>query len=359
MVAQFAIIGGGWRAEAYLRVARESGGRFEVCAVAEPNVQRAEYLKINYSVNVVDTIDAVVAKSNPKFLVLCLPQIILVKFISEALEKKIPILTETFLDKTGIESIINLYNEAEKTGYIQIAEQYWRQPIHAARLKVIESGILGDVFEAQISVGHGYHGISLIRKYLDIMYEPCTITGKRFVNKIVRGPDRYYKYPETEMLVDNPQDFAIFDFGEKWAVFDFADPEQYYSSIRRNRLLIRGTKGEIADNEVRYLSDFKTPIEFTLKRIAHGVDGNMWGPHIVGITGQNTWYYENEYGNLRLSDDEIAILHDLESMRDFSDSGKGFYSLAEGCQDQYLNFMMRKALETGEKVKLEKQIWAQ
>ena len=54
---------------------------------------------------------------------------------------------------------------------MQVAEQYAFQPLHAARLAFIRAGKLGEISQVQVSVAHGYHGISLIRKFLGIGYE--------------------------------------------------------------------------------------------------------------------------------------------------------------------------------------------
>lgn len=44
-------------------------------------------------------------------------------------------------------------------------------------------------------------------------------------------------------------------------------------------------------------------------------------------------------------------------MSEYANGGPDFYSLAEACQDRYLDLMMEQAIESGEKVRTEKQAW--
>lgn len=351
---EFAIVGAGWRSEFFLKVAQELPELFHVCIVVEPDSKRAEYIQKKWGVLIVSNMDEIKAKAAPEFLVLCLPSGILPDMTKQATDKGFHVLTETFAAEST-EAIEEYYRSVKNSALIQISEQYWFHPVHTARLNLIHSGVLGEVSQAQISVGHGYHGISLLRKYLGVGFDNCRITGKYFKNKIVKGPGRA-GYPEKEEIVENCQQFAVFDFGDKWGVFDFTE-EQYFSGIRKPRILIRGERGELSNNEVRYLLDYKTPVEYGLYRIASGTDGSMEPPHIVGITAADKWYYKNPYGDARLSDDEIAVATVMEKMSRYVKGGEAFYSLEEGCQDQYLALMMKQAMETEKSVETQTQIW--
>ena len=86
-----------------------------------------------------------------------------------------------------MEELCSLVNDGAK---IQVAEQYFLQPHHSARLAFVKSGKLGRVTQAQVSVAHGYHGISVIRRFLGIGFENAKITATRFKSPIVKGPGR-------------------------------------------------------------------------------------------------------------------------------------------------------------------------
>lgn len=147
-------------------------------------------------------------------------------------ERSIPALTET-PPAPDLPGLIALYELVRKGAKIQVAEQYHLQPLHAARIALTCSGKLGTITQAQVSVAHGYHGMSLIRKFLGIMYEPVTITAWRFSTPLIAGPDRYNP-PEQEYVIRSEQTIATLNFGEQLGIFDFTS-DQYHSWIRSPR----------------------------------------------------------------------------------------------------------------------------
>ncbi|MDR1288126.1 MAG: hypothetical protein LBK08_10995 [Treponema sp.] len=353
MLYIFGIAGGGWRSEFFLRTAGELPGYFRVSFVIEPDEKRAAYLKEKWGVRIIGDLEAVDEK--PDFLVLTLPPSILPEFIVKAVKGGHYVLSETFVP-ADVSIISDLYNNIPDKRKVQFSEQYWLQPVHAARLAVIKSGLIGTVSQAQVSAGHGYHGISLLRKYLDAGFQNCQIRGKVFANPIVRGPGRQ-GVPEKREIIEDCQELAVFDFGGKWGLFDFTE-EQYFSAIRGPRVLIRGEQGEIAGHEVRYLQDYRTPLTFTLRRDASGVDGSMGPPHILGYSGGERWYYQNPFGPCSLSDDELALAAVLEGMGSYVKGGKAIYPLEEALQDQYLTVLMKQAFNSGNAIESSTQVWA-
>ncbi|MDR0601134.1 MAG: hypothetical protein LBG42_02010 [Treponema sp.] len=350
----FGIAGGGWRSEFFLRTASELSGHFRVSFVIEPDERRAAYLKGKWGVRIIGDLEAV--DKGADFLVLTLPPSILPGFIVKAVKGGYYVLSETFAPE-DVSVISDLYNNIPDKKKVQFSEQYWLQPVHAARLAVIKSGLVGTVSQAQVSAGHGYHGVSLLRKYLDAGFQNCRISGKVFTNPVIRGPGRQ-GYPEREEIIEDRQELAVFDFDGKWGLFDFTE-EQYFSVIRGPRVLIRGERGEIAGHEVRYLLDHRTPTTFTLRREASGVDGSMGPPHILGYSGGGHWYYQNPWGPCRLSDDELALAAVLEGMGAYVKGGRAIYPLEEALQDQYLTVLMKQAFKSGNAVESSTQIWAQ
>jgi len=53
----FIIIGGGWRAEFYLRIAKALPEKFNVSAICVRNHERANYIRDYFNVNVVSSIE--------------------------------------------------------------------------------------------------------------------------------------------------------------------------------------------------------------------------------------------------------------------------------------------------------------
>jgi hypothetical protein len=270
-------------------------------------------------------------------------------------ERGIPALTET-PPAPDVEGMTELAKFTRQGARIQVAEQLQYRPLHAARIALANSGKLGRVNQAQIAVAHGYHGISLIRQYLNTGFENVTITARSFEVPQIKGPGRE-GFPATEELIKPSQTIATFDYGDRVGIFDFTGA-QYWGIIRSSRTMIRGERGEIHDHEVRYLEDFRTPIITQLTRKDAGQEDDLRLPHHEGILLGNEWIYRNEFAPGRLSDDEIAIATCLQKMSEYVEGGPPFYSLEEGAQDHYLNLLMNEAVKNGQPVTSEMQAWA-
>ena len=68
---------------------------------------------------------------------------------------------------------------AEERGLkIEIAEQFHRRPLEQIKLKLIETGLFGQVYSTfNDFAGHGYHGISVLRSYLGFDAKPIQVIG--------------------------------------------------------------------------------------------------------------------------------------------------------------------------------------
>jgi hypothetical protein len=88
-----------------------------------------------------------------------------------------------------LDALVHLWKGLPKNARIQVAEQYQFQPLHAARLALMRSGLLGEIHEAQVSVAHGDHGLSLLRKFLNLGFENATIRALAFNDKAIETRD--------------------------------------------------------------------------------------------------------------------------------------------------------------------------
>jgi len=351
----FGILGSGWRAETYVRIAKEASGWFDVCGLVTRSAQKGSRIEEAWGIRTFRSIEDLLRAASPSFVVVSLAKDVAPGFTAALAERGTAVLAET-PPAASLELLSQLYART-KGARVQIAEQYFLQPMHAARLSVAASGKLGAVSEAQVSFSHGYHAVSLIRKTLGIGFENAVIHGSSFCSKTVEGPGRN-GLPDRENLVETVQDFAFLDFGGKLGVYDFAK-DQHRSWARFQRILVRGSRGEISNAEVRYLRDFRTPIETCLRRVQAGENGNLEGYHLKGVTMGEEWIYGNPFVPARLSDDEIAVASCLRKMDDYVHGGPGFYGLAEAAQDQYLALMVDRAVRTGEKVVTQTQPWSE
>ena len=352
---RFAIIGSGWRTEFYLRVARALPETFEITGVQTRDAARATVISHDWGVPARLTVDELLA-DDPAFVVVSVPWVVTPTLLRELSERRVAVLTET-PPAPDIDGLRALKPLADAGARIQVAEQYQFQPLHAARLSLAASGRLGVVSEAQLSVAHGYHGIDLMRRFLDLDDDaPAIIRAIRFESPIVAGPGRDGP-PTADTSSPSLQTIAWFDCGDRLGVMDFAD-EQYFSWVRSPRLLVRGDRGEINDQTVRYVDEVTTPITLTLLRHDTGQAGNLEGHHLAGITCGAEWLYRNPFQPARLSDEEIAVATCLARMYQWLDGGPGICSLAHGVQDHYLTLLMHQAAESGEPVRVPGHIWS-
>lgn len=350
----FAIIGTGWRSEFFLRIAASLPERFRVVGLVSRSAdKRASYAR-DWNVPTFGSTEAMLEAVQPGFVVVSVPRAAVVDQIAALASHGVPILAETppAQDIAGLERVAELVANGAR---IEVAEQYFLQPTHAARLALIESGRIGTPSYTHVAVAHGYHGTSLIRKFLGIGFENATISAQEFELPIVKSPDRY-RPPETIEIVPSRQTLATFDFGGRIGVFDFTG-DQYHGWIRSPRLTIRGERGEISGDELRYLADQRSPVLIRLLRQDTGHFANLEDYHHLGILAGAEWLYRNPYTEARFSDDEIAVAACLDGMKTYVETGRSFYSFAEAAQDHYLALAMDEAARTGIPVTTADQAW--
>lgn len=340
----FALIGGGWRAAFFERVAAALPEQFRVTG-------RYSRRTAGGSASLDDLLG-----TQPAFVVLAVSRGATPGLLHELAGRGAAVLVETppAVDLDGLRSLSPLARVGPR---IQVAEQYRFQPLHAARLGIVASGRLGAISEVQVSVAHGYHGIDLIRRFLGVGAEPLTITARRFRAPVVAGPDRAGP-PAEERRIQDPQVIATFDYGDRLGVLDFAD-EQYFSWIRGLRLLVRGERGEIDGNDVRWLTDHRTPAHVRLERHDTGHDGNLEGLYLDGITAGAEWLYRNPFGTARLTDDELAVATCLAGMPAAIDGGPDVCSLADAVHDRCLDLLVEQAIESGGPIRARGHLWAE
>ena len=355
MTARFGIVGAGWRVNWFLRAARALPHKLQVAGLAARRPQRAFDLAAAYGVNLYRSPAEMIAAEAPDFVVTSVSLPANPPIIRQLVEQDMPVLSET-PPATTVEEMIELWALQEQGARIQVAEQFHRQPHHAARLAFAHSGRLGPISQVQLSACHGYHGISLIRRFLGIGAEQATVTARRFTSPIVQSPGRDGP-PPAEKIVGSDQLLATFDFGDRLGILDFT-PDQYFSYIRGQRLLVRGERGEIIDNQAVYLQDYLTPIRVPFTRHSAGPDGNLEGNYLKGIQAGEHWWYRNPTLPAELTDDEIAVADLLLRMADYVRGGEEAYSLAEACQDRYLDILAAQAADTGQPVHSQHQPWS-
>ena len=316
---KYGIIGAGWRAEFYLRIANLLPDIFSVSGIYIRNPEKRDELSKKFNVNIFDNLEDLL-QTEFDFIVSCVNKDSINETVQMLADKGIAVLTETPVSKPDLK------------GKIQVAEQFHFMPRNQAYKKIIDSGILGEVHQVQLSCCHDYHAASLIRFFLDINNEIPTKNTITLPDKVTRYNSRGGHIEPIQ--VNSEQKITILDFGNKTAIYDF-NFEQYFSDIRGSRIIIRGTNGEIINNTCTYLKD-GIPHSFEIKRNCFGAEESLDGFSLFNITGNGEILYENPFKNARLSDEEIAIATCILKMDDYLQSGIDFYTTSQAFMDYTL-----------------------
>jgi predicted dehydrogenase len=230
-------------------------------------------------------------------------------------------------------------------------------PGHAARLAVVDQGVIGDATSVQISSTHLYHAVSLMRGFLGIGYESATVRATEFLAPLVDPltPDGWthddVPRPATTTL-------ATLDFTGRMGLYDFTD-NQWWNPLRARRLVIRGSRGEIVDDTVTRLADPTTPVSSQLVRRQTRLDLNLEGLDLKHISFDGTVVYRNPFAGTGMSDDDIAVAATLAATGAWArEEGPAPYPLAEASQDQALAVAVEESVRTGRAVTTGREPWS-
>lgn len=148
-------------------------------------------------------------------------------------------------------------------------------------------------------------------------------------------------------------------FGDgRSGVYDFTD-NQWHNRLRFRRNLIRGTHGELRDDEVVRIVASRTIVRSPLVRRQTGYDLNLDGFDTDHITLGAEVLYRNPYRGRRWNDEEVAIASLLEAMAAWvRGDGPPPYPLAEGAQDHRVALAVEEAAESGELMVTTSEAWA-
>ncbi|MHB1597606.1 MAG: Gfo/Idh/MocA family protein [Acidimicrobiales bacterium] len=349
------MVGTGWRAELYWRVARALPRHFSLCAVTTRRPERATEVADEWGVRAYPDLDSMLESARLDFVVVSVPWQATLALLHECARHRVAALCETppAPDVDGLDAACALARDGAR---IEVAEQYPFQPLHAARLALQRSGAIGAPSSAYLSVAHGYHAIGLLRRHLDVPCVQPVVHAVRHEGAIEPRAD--LRAGERGGGGDvEVRTSALFDFHGRTGIYDFADV-QYFSDIRAPHVVVRGSAGEIADDELRSATRSGEPTTVRLVREEGGADGRLEGHYLRGISTGDRWPYRNPFPGARLYDDEIAVATCMELMGRRAGGASSFYSVAQGAQDHYLYLALQEAARTGEAVRCTPQSWA-
>jgi predicted dehydrogenase len=345
----FVTVGAGWRAEFFWRIA--AGLPDVSCLGAVVRSPRS------LAVPTFGSLQECLGVARPDFVVTAVPWATTPTVVTEVANRGLPVLAETppAPDLAGLRS---LWDEVGDTDLVQVAEQYLLMPSHAARAALVRSGAIGTPTQVQVSSTHQYHAVALMRGLLGAGRGRVTVhastTTAPLVDPLTRDgwTDVAEPMPATTTI-------ATIDFGDgRSGLYDFTD-NQWHNQLRFRRILVRGTHGELRDDEVVRLVAPRTIVRSPLVRRQTGYDLDLDGFETDHVTFGSEVLFRNPYLGRRWNDEEIAIAALLDRMAAWvRGEGPPPYPLAEGAQDHLIALAVDEASDTGRSVTTAVESWA-
>ena len=346
---RFAVVGNGWRALFFVRAAKNLPALFELTGVLLRSREKAEAFAAEYGVPTFYEMDALL-ETKPEFVVSCQTKKAISDMTLALMERGMNVLSETpyAIDEDTLEALMK--KQAEKGVVLDLAEQYFLYPTHQARRAVVNSGVLGEVQNVWMNMMHDYHGISMLRAYLGEESGPVTIRARMLENPIVVTGSRAGYHTDGEMGAEN-RTLAQFDYGDgRSGLYDFSGT-QYHSAIRSNHMRVLGTRGEIFDDEVRFLREDNRPETAKLVYHCDMITGTV---RTIDFNGQCV--YANPFRwDVPMTEDDIAVSTVLMRMGERLSGGAAHYPFA--FRDSYMSCLLLAAAEADGKIVTQKMPW--
>jgi predicted dehydrogenase len=352
---RYAIVGTGWRADFFLRLAALMPDRFGVTGVVSRSVERGHDVHARFGCRAFTDLSDLMKSARPDFLVTCIPRDINPGVIEAAVDENLPVLSET-PPAADVVDLRALWSRVGDRRLVQVAEQYLLLPDHAARSAVIAGGTIGRPTSVQVSSTHDYHAVSMIRGFLGVGFEPATVRATQFTAPL-SDPLSPQGWSGDDTPIDRTTTLATIEFGDRMGLYDFTD-NQWWNPLRSRRIVIRGERGEIVDDRVVRLIDPRTPVESSLVRRQTGRDLNLEGADLDHITFDGAIVYRNVFNGARLSDEDVAIATLLDRMGQWCrDEGEPPYPLAAACQDHLIALAMAESVATQSPIVTTTEAW--
>lgn len=348
---RYAVVGTGWRALFFIRAAKNLPELFEVTGVLTRTKERAQAFGAQYGVRVFTDMDEMLG-TNPEFVVSCVTRSAITGVTLELMEHGMNVLSETPLANDE-ESLLKVYETWKRTGVtLQLAEQYFLYPNHAARAALVRKGLLGGVSSCSLSLIHEYHALSMMRAYLDADDAGAVIRAAGDTRDIVSTGDRSGVLTDGKVGFEH-RVFARIDYANgKLGLYDFSGT-QYHSEIRTNHLRILGDRGEIFDDEVHWVPEDNRPMRARLEYRRDVATGTI---RAIDFNGERI--YENPFRcDVAMSEDDIAVSCVIKGMGEAVREGKLFYPMKHCFRDGYYTWLMQEAERTGKAMQAEEMPW--
>lgn len=253
---------------------------------------------------------------------------------------------------------------------IEIAEQFHRRPLEQIKLRLLESGLFGQVYSAfNDFAGHGYHGASVMRSYIGLDVKPMTVVGRvadyDLMPQYSRIQGKFGARTETQ-----EHGIVTFENGATgvfhWTSVGYDSPIRWWRSSRflaeKGMGVTVGVGLDVREQMTLLSEDGEAPRFITLERlwerndggalvamVAHTGDSDVpvvrWdNPFRPAVQGHGPQWHDDEIGVAG------CILSLVEAVRDGTEPTYGPY---QGRLDQEIILAIRESsLDGGQPVAL-------
>lgn len=351
----FSVIGSAWRAEFFLRIAQAVPDQLAVAGVLARRESEAERLRETWGVRAVTTLEELLAL-DAEFVAPAVSWPAMPGVVRDLVAAGVKVLAET-PPAPDLDGLRSLWNDVGHTDLVHVAEQYTRMPGHAARLAVVRAGTIGTPTSVELSSTHLYHAVSLVRHLLDVGRGDVVVNARTFTAPLLDPMDRagWRADPQEE---PRGTTLAMLDFGDgRHGLYDFVD-NQWHNPLRGRRIVVRGSRGEVADDAVTRWTD-DGPVSSPLAYRRTGVDMNLEGNDVVHVSFDGRVVWRNPFVGSRLSEDDLGVAAILADAGAWArDEAPGPYPLADACQDHAVGLAIEESARTGADVRVAGEPWA-
>jgi predicted dehydrogenase len=196
---------------------------------------------------------------------------------------------------------------------VEVAEQYYRRPLERLKRTLIDADVFGKVLVAYNDfMGHGYHGMSLIRSYVGFDEPVISVSGTsaRF------SVDPYYSWiAQSSGTRDEEWQHAVLHFANGALGFFNWSSSAYDSALRWQRSTrFFAERGMACGDRLTILtSDGKNPQPIEIKRFFHNIGGMETLTELVAHAHHEI-VWRNPFQAHYMDDEMIAVADCLMSL---------------------------------------------
>jgi predicted dehydrogenase len=260
---------------------------------------------------------------------------------------------------------------AEQRGLkVEVSEQFHRRPLEQIKLKLIASGLFGEVYSSfNDFAGHGYHGVSVMRSYLGFGAKPLQVVGTVREYEL----EAHWSRPSGQVARrTEAQEHGIVAFeGSKvgifhWTSVGYDSPLRWWRSSRflaeKGMGITVGVGLDVEEKLSLLAPGYEAPLFITLERRWERVDGgalvamvaHTGDPQQPIVRWDNPFRPARQGRGVQWHDDEIGVAGCVMSLVDaIRDGTEPSYGPRQARLDQEIILAIRhSSLRGGEPIDL-------